>query len=85
MYQIVEVHWEDHHDEIDEEGRHGWAKPTPIEELKPLIIKTVGYLVGQNDEMVEIARGYISEADAHDPIDCPMRVIRKNIVLMRTL
>lgn len=82
-YQIIEVHWEDHHDELDENGNHGWAKPTPEKDLKPLIVKTAGYLICETDEMLEVARGYSDEEEVHDPIDCPIRIIKKNIVFFR--
>lgn len=50
--------WEDHH----EPDKDTWDDPTPTAELGPVVAHTVGFVLSENDTMIEVARDYY-EAD----------------------
>lgn len=70
----VEVTWLDHHD---------WSKDqvpiTAPEELEPMIWKSTGYLVSENDTMLELVRDWPMSKGVTD-IGAPLRILKSSIV-----
>lgn len=73
----VLIAWEDHHSKADESE---WAKPTAPEDLKPLVIRSVGFIVSENDQMIELARDAYLD-DSNLIVSGHMRILKKCIVL----
>jgi len=69
----IEVHWEDHH-EID-----GNSEPTDPENLRPVIWETRGYLLTENEHMLEVAREITRTPQAY-PAGATVRIMKKCIV-----
>lgn len=78
--KLVLVRWEDHHsNDLDD-----WVQPSSPDELKPIIIVTVGQLVCESDSMIEVVRDTCGDLD--DKSVCsPLRILKKCIVEMREL
>jgi hypothetical protein len=71
--KYITVRWHDHH-EKDET----WAEPTPLQDLKPARVESRGWLIGENDECIEMS--------AHKPMDKdddtwgrPFRIVKSAI------
>jgi hypothetical protein len=69
----IEVIWEDHHE------RDGQGASLLPHELKPMLWKSVGYLVAENDAMVEIARDLSASGDVTD-VGASLRLLKSSIV-----
>lgn len=70
----IEVVWEDHHSNEKDE----WTQPSSKDKLKPTLVTTNGYLVGESNTVIEVTRDYGLEPD--DDIGPPIRIIKKCIV-----
>jgi hypothetical protein len=56
--KLIKVVWEDHCDASD-----GWVDKAELDkEMKPAIINSIGYLVNEDDKIVQIVGDY---ADGH--------------------
>jgi len=69
----IEVDWHDHHE------RHGQGAALTKTELKPMVWRTRGYLVSENDELIEVVRDISLDPDVTDH-GASMRIIKKNII-----
>ncbi len=67
----IEVVWEDHHENND------WTEPTDEHRLAPQLIRTRGFLVQENDQMIEVARDIYVGGEG---IGSPLRIMKKCIV-----
>lgn len=79
-HPLVDVVWEDH--AADKED--SWTVKTEAHELKPELVHSVGHLVTENRQMIEIMRdvGYApDDADSGGPI----RIIKKCIIHYKIL
>lgn len=77
MKTPIVIAWQDHHERVNDPKE--WSAPTPPAELYPVIVYSSGYLVSQNDEMVELARD-IYEEDGEVIAGGLMRIMRKCIL-----
>lgn len=71
--KVVTVVWEDHHE------RDGQGDVTEAEALKPFVWESTGYLVQENETMVELVRD-ISHDPAVPDIGASMRIMKKCIL-----
>lgn len=69
----IEVTWYDHHE------RDGQGAATLRHELKPMTWRTRGYLVEENDEMIEVVRDIPLDRDVTD-YGASMRIMKNSIV-----
>lgn len=69
----IEVIWEDHHE------RDGQGAALSTAELSPMLWKSTGYLVAENDSMLELARDISANKDVTD-VGASLRIMKKNIV-----
>jgi hypothetical protein len=77
----VRVIWEDHHSKSDESE---WGQPTPPDYLKPILVRSAGFIVSENEDMIELARdAYMDEDEL--VISGPIRILRKCIVSLTYL
>jgi len=70
----IEVIWRDHHD-----WEKGQVPITPPEELEPMIWISRGFLVSENDEMLELVRDLPMSKGVTD-IGAPLRILINSIV-----
>lgn len=71
--KVIRVVWEDHHE------RDGQGEVTEPDALKPFVWESVGYLVGENELMLELVRD-ISHDPATPDIGASMRIMKKCIL-----
>jgi hypothetical protein len=69
----IEVTWEDHHE------RDGQGASLLPHELKPMAWKSTGYLVAENDTMIELARDISADRDVTD-VGASLRLLKVNII-----
>jgi len=69
----ITVFWEDHHE------RDGQGDPVDPEKLKPMIWESTGYLISENDAMLEIARDISSDQDVYG-VGASLRIMKKCIL-----
>lgn len=69
----IEVWWEDHHE------RDGQGAPLTKDELKPLVWVSLGYLVSENDSMIELARDWSSDEGVIG-VGASLRIMKKGIL-----
>lgn len=65
----IEVDWLDHHE------RHGQGAALSKNELKPMVWRTRGYLVGENDELIEVVRDIPLDKDVNE-YGASMRILK---------
>jgi hypothetical protein len=69
----IEVDWFDHHE------RHGQGAALTDTELKPMAWRTRGYLVSENDNLIEVVRDIPLDNDVTD-FGASMRILKKLII-----
>jgi hypothetical protein len=69
----IEVVWEDHHE------RDGQGASLLPHELKPMLWRSVGYLVAENDTMIELARDVSADRDVTD-VGASLRLLKSSII-----
>lgn len=57
--------WIDHAEPLD---RPAWAPPTPPDELVPVVVWTSGFVVSENEQIIEVARDYSEYRNAGGPV-----------------
>lgn len=70
-YKSITVVWEDHHEDSE------WTQPMDKSQLAPLIVKTRGYLVEENETMIEVSRDVYADGSG---IGSPLRIMKKCIL-----
>lgn len=70
-HKPITVVWEDHHENTE------WTEPTDKTQLAPLVVRTRGYLVQENETMIEVARDVYADGSG---IGSPLRIMKKCIV-----
>ena len=71
----IEVLWEDHNSNYMDE----WCEATPKNELKPTLVMTRGFLVSENNKMIEIARDLDMDKEEAS-IGAHIRILKSCIV-----
>ena len=72
--------WEDHH----EPDKDTWDSPTPADKLGPVIVHTVGFVVSENDMIIEVARDYYAD-DGEMLAGAFLQIMAKCIVSRKVL
>jgi len=69
----IEVDWLDHHE------RHGQGEALTPDNLKPMLWRSRGYLVGENETLIEVVRDISLDPDVAD-FGASMRIMKSCIV-----
>lgn len=69
----IEITWEDHHE------RDGQGAPLAPGELVPMLWRSVGFLVAENENMLELVRDISADAGISD-VGASLRILKKNII-----
>jgi len=73
-YRQIRVVWMDHHESEDT-----WAKPTPEDKLEPATVESIGWLLGENDIMLEMT-SHLSRDQDDNTQGRPMRIVKAAIL-----
>ena len=70
--------WIDHGEPID---KRSWDGPTPPEQLRPIVVWTGGFIVSENDQIVEQAR----DTSEYGHTSASINIIKKCIVYRKRI
>ena len=73
-YKQIKIVWMDHH-----ESENTWANPTPPDKLQPATIESIGWLLGENDIMLEMTSHLSLDKDDNEQ-GRPMRIVKAAIL-----
>jgi hypothetical protein len=69
----ITVTWLDHHE------RGGQGEATTPDNLKPMLWTSIGFLVSENDTMLELVRDISADKDVTD-VGASLRIMKNSIV-----